>query len=118
MKDERKAPDGSAHDGPGDLWLIEVHYWRQQYRSRPYVTADRSFEYYEPAYRYGVQAAQRHRGKSWEEIEADLRRGWEPPGQRAATAWAEIRHAVRDAWEHVVNAADTVLGVERKHPPG
>ena len=58
-------------------WTAENTYWRDNYRSRPYFTADRDYAYYEPAYRYGYESATRYRGKSWDEAHRDLERDWD-----------------------------------------
>jgi hypothetical protein len=86
-------------------WTSEDAYWREHHAERPYVVADRGYEHYQPAYRYGFEAALRAQGKSWEEIEADLRRGWETPGQHLEGAWDEIKDAVHDAWTRVAGHA-------------
>lgn len=89
--------DQSGKDAPLYDWATERVYWRENYASRPYVVVDRAYTYYEPAYRYGVDAANRYPGRDWDEIEADLDRGWEEPGQH----WKDIKNAVRDAWDRV-----------------
>ena len=36
-------------------WTDEDTYWRTNYRTRPYASsAERDYDYYQPAYRYGV----------------------------------------------------------------
>lgn len=84
-------------------WATEDAYWREHHAERPYAVADRGYEHYQPAYRYGFEAAFHHPGKSWDEIEADLRRGWETPSQHLEGAWDEMKQAVHDAWAHVTD---------------
>jgi hypothetical protein len=99
-----------------DLWGEHDAHFRAQYPSRPYAAADRTYEHYQPAYRYGYEAGRQHAGRGWHEVEADLERGWRPTagttgtagtgsvsGTTGATAsaWADMKHAVRDAFEHV-----------------
>ena len=79
-------------------WTTESTYWRDNYRSRPYYSADRDFTYYEPAYRYGHESATRYRGKSWDDAQRDLERDWDNYQLRGKLAWHEIKDAVRDAW--------------------
>ena len=79
----------------------EDAYWREQYIRRPYVKADRSYEYYQPAYRYGWESRLTNAGKSWEEMEPHLARGWEDNLASSQVAWHEARLAVRDAWSRV-----------------
>jgi hypothetical protein len=76
-------------------------YWRTNYASRPYVSADRGYNYYEPGYRYGTEAASRYRGRTWEDPEPDLRRGWEGSTHSVRSGWEDIKATVRDAWDRV-----------------
>ena len=82
-------------------WTTEDAYWRQNYASRPYVRADRGYEYYQPGYRYGFESAQRYRGREWNEVESDVRRGWDRFEYRAQSTWENVKDAVRDAWDRV-----------------
>jgi hypothetical protein len=82
-------------------WTQERSWWQENYRTRPYATADRGFDYYEPGYRYGTEAANRYRGRSWEDAENDLRSGWDSYEGRARSTWEEIKASVRDAWDRV-----------------
>jgi hypothetical protein len=100
---EQLHPANPAHHAVD--WATEDAYWRAHHTERPYVVADRGYDHYAPAYRYGVEAALNHPGKSWDEIEADLRRGWETPEQRLEGAWDEIKDAVHDAWARVTALA-------------
>jgi hypothetical protein len=65
------------------------------------VQADRGFDYYEPAYRYGTEAARIHRDRQWNDVEGDLERGWDRARGASHSAWAEVKDAVRDAWNRV-----------------
>ena len=40
------------HSVTGD-WGTEEQYWRSNFSTRPYVNADRGFDFYQPGYRYG-----------------------------------------------------------------
>jgi hypothetical protein len=82
-------------------WTQERSWWQENYRTRPYTTADRGFDYYEPGYRYGTEAANRHRGRSWDDAENDLRSGWDTFEGRGRSTWEEIKASVRDAWDRV-----------------
>ena len=35
-------------------WNADLPWWRENFRDRPYVVADRVFEYYEPAYEFAT----------------------------------------------------------------
>src|SRR6186997_2819816 len=56
---------------------VEDTYWRDSYRTRPYVGADETYETYQPAYRYGWESRDRYQGKNWNDVESDLGRGWD-----------------------------------------
>jgi hypothetical protein len=82
-------------------WEDEETWWRENYARRPYVSRERDFEYYRPGYRYGFESAQRHRGRSWTDVEGELRSGWEGYEHRGRSTWEDIKESVRDAWEHL-----------------
>ena len=44
-------------------WTTEEAYWRKNFNQRPYVESGRSFDYYQPAYRFGYEARERLRGR-------------------------------------------------------
>lgn len=82
-----------------DLWGQEDAHWREQHATRPYVQADRGYDYYRPAYRYGYESARRHEGREFEHVESDLERGWDETRGSTGAAWHDAKHAVRDAWD-------------------
>lgn len=84
-------------------WGSEESYWRNNWSSRPYATADRGFDYYQPGYRYGFEAGQQHRGRAWDDVEPGLRTGWDRYEHRGASTWEHVKHAVRDAWDRVAH---------------
>ena len=83
---------------------VEDEYWRSNFASRPYVTADRNYEYYQPAYRYGWESRGRFAGKRWDEAESDLERGWENFKGSSRLSWHEAKGATKDAWHRVERA--------------
>jgi hypothetical protein len=85
----------------GTDWGTERDYWRTNYQSRPYVSADRAFEYYEPGYRYGYQEAKRQAGRTWDQVKDDLQREWNEFQYRGQARWEDVKDAVRDAWDRV-----------------
>jgi hypothetical protein len=110
-RDDRGTAGSSASGSaasPASDWATDRQWWEQSYRSRPYATADRGFEFYEPGYRYGHEAAQRYRGRSWNDVEADLQSGWDRYEHRGAarSTWENVKDAVRDAWDRVTGADD------------
>ena len=84
-------------------WSSERQWWQDNYRSRPYATADRSFEQHEAGYRYGTESATRDGGRSWDDAEGELRSGWDRYEHRGdnTSTWDEIKHSVKDAWDRV-----------------
>lgn len=96
------AGDRDISSTHGD-WSTEERYWRDSFSSRPYASADRGFEHYQPGYRYGYESAQRFGGRSWDESENDLRSGWDRYEHRGSnrSTWDEIKHSVKDAWDRV-----------------
>ncbi len=84
-----------------DLWGQHDAQLRAQYPTRAYASPERSYEHYQPAYRYGHGAATQHAGREWSEVERDLERGWDKARGSSASAWHEVKDAARDAWDHV-----------------
>jgi hypothetical protein len=84
-------------------WDNEATYWRDNWRARPYVQADRGFDYYQPGYRYGFESASKYRGKQWNDVESDLRSGWDKYEHRGQSTWEHMKEAVRDAWNRVAH---------------
>ena len=81
-------------------WGPQDEFWRDNYGSRPYTKADRGYEYYQPAYKYGHESAFFYGGRSWDdEVESDLARGWEQARGESTCTWDEARAAVHDAYE-------------------
>jgi len=77
---------------------LEDVYWQGHYLQRPYVDENASYDDYGPAYRYGLDAYTRRRGRSFTESEPELAAGWEEAREDSALAWHDARHAARDAW--------------------
>ncbi|GJG87256.1 hypothetical protein tb265_24370 [Gemmatimonadetes bacterium T265] len=84
-----------------DLWNRDSEVLRQLHPTRAYAGADRPYEHYEPAYRYGAASATQHAGREWHDVEGDMERGWDKARGASASAWHEVKDAARDAWHHV-----------------
>jgi hypothetical protein len=81
-------------------WDDQDLYWRDTYGGRPYTQADRRYEYYQPAYKYGHEAAFTYGGRAWDtEIDHDLERGWEQARGESNCSWSDVRDAVKDAYD-------------------
>lgn len=107
MNDRNDLGTSSGSGGLGD-WSTEENYWRTNYNTRPYASADRSFDHYRPGYQYGYESAQRFRGRNWNEVEQDLSSGWDSYEHRGdnRSTWEQIKHSVKDAWDRVTGHGD------------
>jgi len=84
----------------GPDWETEDAYWQSAYPARPYARADRSYEYYRTAYRYGAERSTIWQDREWSDAEDALRDGW-VSADDSTSSWDEMRDAIRDAWDHV-----------------
>jgi hypothetical protein len=95
-------PLSSTEDEIVRDWDGEDAYWRQHWHERPWFAADRTYDFYQPGYRYGFESARRYRGRPWIEIENELRGGWNDYRYRGQAAWEHIKDAVKDGWDRVI----------------
>jgi hypothetical protein len=80
----------------------EDAYWRESYRTRPYARPDRTYEDYQPAYRYGWESRARYGNRDWNEVEPELGRNWNDYNRGSARqTWDEAKLATKDAWHRV-----------------
>lgn len=77
----------------------EENYWREQHAKQSYADKNFGYEHYEPAYRTGSEAARRHAGKRFDEIEDDLALDYEKNRGTSALPWDRARPAVKAAWD-------------------
>jgi phage tail tape-measure protein len=81
---------------------VEDAYWRENYRNRSYASANRTYEDYQPAYRYGWESKARYGNKTWNDAEPELARNWNDYNHGAARqTWDEAKLATKDAWHRV-----------------
>lgn len=85
---------------------VEMTYWRNEYRKRPYFDERYEFEDYEPAYRagwesYETKTTQDDVNDSWAEREAIARQRWENEGGSGRMDWPQARQAAQDSYERV-----------------
>jgi hypothetical protein len=83
----------------------EDAYWRDNYKTRPYVDNTFGYDDYGPAYAYGVNTYTQYPGRSFDEIEPDLQRDWGTARGTSRLEWERAKSASRDAWQRV---SDTV----------
>ena len=87
---------GSAFD-----WPTEERFWQGQFPDLSYINADRTYDFYLPAFRYGSEAAASAtgQGRNWDELEPELRTGWDRcPYRGSAGSWDEMRPAIHDSF--------------------
>ena len=81
--------------GPED----DAH-WLENHARQPWAVADRSYDFYRPAYKYGHQASVSSARRPWDDnVEAELERGWRDASGGSDAEWSQVRDAVRAAYE-------------------
>jgi hypothetical protein len=85
---------------------VENEYWKNNYSTRPYVTAGSKYDDYEPAYRYGWESRTKHSGRQFDEVESDLGRDWDSAKGKSQMTWDRAKDATRDAWDRLDNDPD------------
>lgn len=78
---------------------VEDAYWRNNYSSRPYVAADKGYDHYQPAYKYGWESRARHGAASWDQSQDALRKQWNEHPASRHLHWDAASPAIRDAWD-------------------
>lgn len=77
----------------------DLGHFEQIFHTMPYYVAGRDWHDYAPAYRYGLDMFQRHRGHSFAAAESQLQGGWEAAARFGSRlGWFEARPAVEHAW--------------------
>lgn len=93
---------------------VEERYWKDNYRSRPYVTQDAAYEDYAPAYRYGWESRARHADRDFDDV--DLQSGWAKARAQSRLDWEQARQATRDAWNRAGGSTQSPAGSPRRQP--
>ena len=76
-------------------------FWRNNFKTRPYVNEDSDFANYHPAYLYGVDSYLRYPDSTFDEMEPRLEDAWHNHSGNSTLGWNEAKHATRDAYERV-----------------
>lgn len=79
-------------------------YWRNNYKSRPYIDPRHDYDYYAPAYRMGHNSYARYgfnRGLTYEQAEPQIRSEYERSYGHTGLAWDKAKYAIHDAWNRV-----------------
>jgi hypothetical protein len=79
----------------------EDAYWRNSYKTRPYVESKYDYDQYGPAYQYGWETRTRYSGRKFDDIEPELERNWATNRGKSSLEWNKARHATRDAWDRL-----------------
>jgi hypothetical protein len=80
-------------------------HFEQIFHSMPYYIAGHDWHDYAPAYRYGLEAYERHKGEPFAAVESRLAGGWEANARFGSRlAWAQARPAVEHAWRSLDEA--------------
>jgi hypothetical protein len=101
LNNERERPDMQEEQGEDTTRNKEDAYWREQHPTQPYADPQTPYEHYAPAYRVGYEAAQKHGGKDFEEIETDLALDYEKAAPESPLPWDMARPAVKAAWDRM-----------------
>jgi len=75
-------------------------YWRTNYKSRPYIEPNRSYDDYETAYRSGYDSYRLYgldRGMSYDQAEPEIRSRYERD-HHDGLSWDNAKDAIRDSW--------------------
>jgi hypothetical protein len=92
--------DAGARSAGIERWATDDAYWRNNYQDRAYAMADRAYDAYRPAYRYGCEARFIYGGLPWDdEVEFELSLGWPQARGDSDLSWELARDAVRDGFE-------------------
>lgn len=83
---------------------VEDAYWRENYRTRPYVKTGADYDQYRAAYRYGGESRAKHQGTTWDAATPTLEKGWDSAKANSRLGWGEAKDAVRDGWHRVERA--------------
>lgn len=89
-------------------------FWQQQHPKQAYAEKMSSYEHYAPAYRTGSEAARKHAGKQFDEIEDDIALEYERNRAGSPLPWDQARPAVKAAWDRiggVIAPRDTERGI-------
>ena len=82
-------------------WKTADAHWRKEHASQSYANKNLSYEHYAPAYQIGHEAALKHPGKAFEEVEDDIALNYERARPDSALPWDRAKPAVKAAWDRI-----------------
>lgn len=90
-----------AGEGIADTFDSHSHdsYWKENYKSRPYVKDDESYDSYRSAYLYGAHQQSLNSNKRYEDIEPSMREYWNKNRNESDLEWERAHPAIRDAYD-------------------
>jgi len=94
---------------------VEDTYWRDNYRSRPYVDSTATYDEYGPAYRHGVEGYTRYPDQTFDAAEADLMHDWDRARGTSRLEWNKAKLAARDSWQRVSDAGVRTVPGDSDH---
>jgi uncharacterized protein (TIGR02271 family) len=92
----------------------EEKYWEKEYPNRPYSEEGAGFEEYRPAFHYGVEAANKYRGQSFDEVQTRLGRAWPKSRGESSLTWGKARDAVQDAYDRTLQLHQERLRIDKE----
>ena len=93
---------------------VEEVYWEKEHVKRPYVVEGVGYDQYRPAYRYGVEAANKNQGKKFDEVEKRLTRTWPSTRGESSLTWSKAKPAVQDAYERTLRLHEERLKLDKE----
>lgn len=79
----------------------EDAFWRDNFRTRPYIDQGTAYDDYQPAYQYGWESRRQFQGRPFDEVETELEKGWTGRQNPSNLGWDKARQATRDAWDRI-----------------
>jgi hypothetical protein len=94
---------GYAGKGIGELIdpTTEDNWLHDQFKSRPYVEENDTFEDFRPAFRYGALAESKYGDAGIDLTDPQLQRDWEA-SKESNMPWTKAKAAVQDAYDRTV----------------
>lgn len=76
----------------------QLVWWEENYASRPYVNKGAEFSTYEPAYRSGLEAARKYKGRDFNDLAPSIENNWNLSRGDSQLEWDDARPAIEDAY--------------------
>ena len=108
-----------GREGRGVMDTFASTWWRDNYSTLDGLQADRGYDYYDPAFRYGWEAAGQHRGRRFADVEPHLSSGWSSRSTSSNSTsqdarWEDVKHAVRHAFDRAMHVFEGAPDPDRR----